>query len=284
MTLLTSQKAKVPLKILFLTGWHAQPGGNKPTYLREHGHEVIEPDLDDDDFAIAVHTAQKAYDNFQPDVVVGLSRGGAVAMNIAIGETPLVLMCPGWKRFGNAQMVGKNTVILHSRADDVVPFSFSEELVKNSGLPPEALFEVGKDHFLSDPEPLQAMLEACFDACIPKWSDGEEELLQQEWDGLCYSAAMRWITAVKDSDWHVVHGTVFSGELEKRIEHAWCERGDMVVDLAMPAGSRIVEREQYYRVIKPEISNVYSSEDALLLSVRNGHQGPWDESEQLRKS
>ncbi len=50
------------------------------------------------------------------------------------------------------------TVILHSRADDVVPFADSEELAKNSGA---ALIEVGTDHRLADPEPLKAMLEAC---------------------------------------------------------------------------------------------------------------------------
>ena len=72
-----------------------------------------------------------------------------------------------------------------------------------------------------------------------------------------------------------------SEKVGKRIDHAWCERGDMVVDFAMPVGSRIIEREQYYRAIEPEVSKVYSSEDTLLLSVRNGHQGPWDESEQL---
>jgi hypothetical protein len=91
------------MKILFLTGWHAAPGGVKPMFLREHGHEVIAPVLDDGDFAFAIRTAQHAYDECQPDVVVGLSRGGAVAMNIDIGETPLVLTCPGWKRWGTAK-------------------------------------------------------------------------------------------------------------------------------------------------------------------------------------
>lgn len=149
------------MKILFLTGWNAQPGGIKSSFLREHGHKVIEPILNNDNFAAAVRTAQQAFDDNQPDVVVGLSRGGAVAMNIELGETPLVLMCPGWKKWGNAKTVKKNTVILHSRADDVVPFAFSEELVKNSGLPHEALIDVGKNHWLNDPEPLHAMLEAC---------------------------------------------------------------------------------------------------------------------------
>ena len=54
-----------------------------------------------------------------------------------------------------------DTVILHSRADDVVPFADSEELVRNSGLAAAALVEVGSDHRLADPEPLAAMLRAC---------------------------------------------------------------------------------------------------------------------------
>ena len=52
-----------------------------------------------------------------------------------------------------------DTVILHSRSDDVVPFADSEELVRNSGLSASALVEVGDDHRLADPEPLQEMLE-----------------------------------------------------------------------------------------------------------------------------
>ena len=48
-------------------------------------------------------------------------------------------------------------MILHSRADEVVPFADSEELVRNSGA---TLIEVGSDHRLADPEPLAAMLSA----------------------------------------------------------------------------------------------------------------------------
>jgi hypothetical protein len=29
--------------ILFLHGWHSVPGGVKPTYLKDHGHGVINP-------------------------------------------------------------------------------------------------------------------------------------------------------------------------------------------------------------------------------------------------
>ncbi len=45
----------MPLTILFLHGWQSVPGGVKPTYLKKHGHEVINPQLDDDDFDIHIN-------------------------------------------------------------------------------------------------------------------------------------------------------------------------------------------------------------------------------------
>jgi hypothetical protein len=149
------------MKILFLHGWHSVPGGVKPSYLLSHGHEVINPALDDDDFDQAVRTAQGEYDQHGPDVIVGSSRGGAVAMNIHSGSTPLVLLCPAWKRWGTVHKVKPGTAILHSEADDVIPIADSRELVRSSGLTESALVIVGTDHRLADPEPLAAMLEAC---------------------------------------------------------------------------------------------------------------------------
>ncbi len=148
------------MNILFLHGWQSTPGGRKPTYLIDHGHTVLNPALPDDDFDAAVRIAQAEFDQHHPDVVVGSSRGGAVAMNIKSGDTPLVLLCPAWKRWGSASKVKPNTVILHSRADDVIPFSDSQELLRNSGLPESALVVVGTEHRLADPKSLEAMLEA----------------------------------------------------------------------------------------------------------------------------
>ncbi|MGO9114045.1 MAG: DUF2199 domain-containing protein [Thermoguttaceae bacterium] len=148
------------MKILFLHGWHSTPGGLKPTYLKDHGHEVLNPALPDDNFDAAVRIAQAEFGRHHPDVVVGSSRGGAVAMNIDSGSTPLVLMCPAWKRFGTARTAKPGTVILHSGADEVVPFSDSVELVRNSGLPSESLVVVRNEHRLADEDSLKKMLEA----------------------------------------------------------------------------------------------------------------------------
>jgi hypothetical protein len=148
------------MKILLLHGWRSVPGGVKPTYLASHGHEVINPALPDEDFPAAVRIAQAEFDKHRPAVVVGSSRGGAVALAIDSRDARLVLLCPAWKKHG-LKTAKPGTVILHSRADDVVPFADSEELVRSSGLPSGALVEVGTDHRLADPEPLAAMLAAC---------------------------------------------------------------------------------------------------------------------------
>jgi alpha-beta hydrolase superfamily lysophospholipase len=146
--------------VLFLHGWTSRPGGVKPSYLAAHGHTVINPALPDDDFAEALRIAQHELDWHRPAVVVGSSRGGAIAMNIDTKDAALVLLCPAWKKFGSARKVKTGTVILHSEADDVVPFADSLELAKRSGLPTSSLIAVGSDHRLAEPEPLAAMLAA----------------------------------------------------------------------------------------------------------------------------
>jgi hypothetical protein len=162
------------MKVLFLHGWQSVPGGVKPTFLARHGHEVVNPKLPDEDFEEAVRIAQAEFDRHRPAVVVGSSRGGAVAMNIDSGRAKLVLLCPAWKKYGTARTVKPGTVVLHSRADDVVPFCDSEQLVRDSNLPASVLVEVGDDHRLADPEPLAAMLQACQGAAsAPQRGGGE---------------------------------------------------------------------------------------------------------------
>src|SRR5580700_6195234 len=89
------------MKILFLHGWQSVPGGVKPTFLAQHGHSVINLKLPDEDFAVAVRIAQEEFDRHQPDVVVGSSRGGAVAMNIRCGLSRYALS--GLEEMGDGQ-------------------------------------------------------------------------------------------------------------------------------------------------------------------------------------
>lgn len=147
--------------ILFLHGWGSSPGGRKPSHLQSMGYRVLNPALCPDDFEEALRVAQEVYDSERPDLVVGSSRGGAVALNISSGQTPLLLICPAWKKWGQSRAVKNKSLILHSRGDEVIPFAESEELRALSGLPASSLWEIGQDHRLADPEALSRIGDAC---------------------------------------------------------------------------------------------------------------------------
>jgi hypothetical protein len=154
--------------ILYLHGLYSRPGGIKPTFLRNRGYDVINPALPDDDFAASVRIAQAAYDESRPGVVVGSSRGGAVALNIDTGSTPVALIAPAWRRWGAATTTKPGTTILHSEADVVIPIADSRALIRASGLPESALVVVGVDHNMVDVTALRAMLDAIEAASHPR--------------------------------------------------------------------------------------------------------------------
>lgn len=147
-------------KILFLHGWRSQPGGVKPTALTSAGFEVSNPALDDDDFDAAVRVAQAACDEFGPEVVVGSSRGGAVALYLDTHDARLVLLCPAWRNWGDARPAPPGTTILHSRSDEVIPFADSEALALAPGV---RLVEVGNDHRLADEQSLATLVAICLE-------------------------------------------------------------------------------------------------------------------------
>lgn len=142
------------MKVLLLHGKESQPGGTKAQAIEGAGHELINPDLRAG-WGEAIQIAQDAVDEHKPDVVVGSSRGGAIAINIDTNGAPRVLIAPAWKMFGSADTVPSNTVILHAEVDDIVPFKDSVELAERSGA---KLIEVGNDHRMSDSEALSAMV------------------------------------------------------------------------------------------------------------------------------
>ncbi len=147
-------------KILFLHGLESRPGGKKPTFLKEKGYLVLNPGLPKSSFEESVRIAQKAVDDESPDVIVGSSRGGAVAMCLKPRGAKIVLIAPGWTRFGVDIHEGKLTAesaIIHSESDDIVDFEDSVKLANQTGYP---LIKVGADHRMNDSDALEGILEA----------------------------------------------------------------------------------------------------------------------------
>jgi len=117
----------------------------------------------------------------------------------------------------------------------------------------------------------------------PFQPDTPEDLLRQDWTGDCYRAAYSWASALKRQGWALVHGIVLNAQVGQ-LKHAWCERDEAVVDLAMPVGMREFTRDEYYGVLEPEITKRYPADLAVLLFLRNRHYGPREEYEQLPES
>ena len=147
-------------RILFLHGYAARPGGFKSQFLESQGFTVDNPGLPDDDFERSIEIAQAAFDARRPDVVVGSSRGGAVAMNLNLQGVPLVLIAPAWRRWGQATRVPRRTTILHSAADELIPLADSRELAAASQLDAASLVVVGEEHRMNDERALAALAAA----------------------------------------------------------------------------------------------------------------------------
>jgi len=150
----------VSVKILYLHGLGSGPNAYKASLLAQRGHDVSTPRLGDEDFEQSLIEASRALREFKPEVIVGSSRGGSVAMNLDQCTIPLVLIAPAWKRWGNADRLKPAATVLHSPSDEVVPIQWSRELIRQSGLPETSLIEIGSSHAMTD----QAALAALFDA------------------------------------------------------------------------------------------------------------------------
>ena len=145
-------------KILFLHGLESKPGGSKVKFLEKHGYEVLNPFLPKYSWDESLENAQALIDSENPDIVVGSSRGGAVALSIKTGAASLVLIAPAWRRFGSERLGQlSGGIILHCREDKIVPYEDSVEL---SGLTGANLIPCGADHRMSDPDALDGILDA----------------------------------------------------------------------------------------------------------------------------
>lgn len=140
------------MNILFLHGLEGTPNGSKARFLKALGHNVIAPTLPKYDLFSSRKIAQEAINDNDIDLIVGSSRGGAIAAGInEYKNIPRILIAPAWKAFGIKPNVKKDVpvAILHSYDDDLVPYGFSEFLENKFN--EVTLTECGACHRMSDP-------------------------------------------------------------------------------------------------------------------------------------
>ena len=136
-------------RIVFLHGLEGSSTGQKPSWLKSAGHTVVAPTLDTRaliawlgsqhaslsgvpvaTIAAPRASALEAVTQARPDVVVGSSFGGGLAMLLqqeGLWRGPMVLLAPaGAKLFGLRSLTTTAPVaVLHGRHDDTVPVADS---------------------------------------------------------------------------------------------------------------------------------------------------------------
>ncbi len=140
-------------RVLFLHGLESGPAGTKARWLHAR-YGAATPQLDTTSFSAAVAGARAALSAERPDLVVGSSFGGAVAVRLLCAGAwrgPTVLIAPAQARVGLDTRLPPDArvIVLHGDADDVVPVADSRALVAGAGPGVELRVIAGGDHRLN---------------------------------------------------------------------------------------------------------------------------------------
>jgi predicted esterase len=142
----------VSVRVQFIHGLEGSPQGAKARFLAEH-FDAVTPAMDTGDFAACVALHQRVVAEFAPEVLVGSSFGGAVAVALLAAGSwrgPTLLLAPAQRHFGVAAKLppGVRVIVAHGLRDDVVDIAGSRELVASSTPEWATLLEVDDDHRL----------------------------------------------------------------------------------------------------------------------------------------
>lgn len=150
----------MPGRLLFLDGLGCNPEGFKPRFLRWLGYDVFAPLLNDRDFDDSLRIAEAALREFAPDVIVGYSRGGGLALRLTDQVIPRLLIAPSLKYVPDRQGFAGRLIILHSATDDSLPLESVREHLLRADLRTAELRVVGEDHTMIDEPALASLIVA----------------------------------------------------------------------------------------------------------------------------
>jgi len=92
--------------------------------------------------------------------------------------------------------------------------------------------------------------------------------------GNCFEKSAQAILDLNDDkDIHLVHGTAWSKVLKRRIEHAWVEIKDMIID---PEANAVFHAEKYYALGEIAIAAKYTRTEARAMLLKTENFGPWE--------
>lgn len=140
------------MKVQLIHGLEGSPTGAKARYLRGY-FELLAPSMDTTNFEASVAVQAEALRGFEPDVLVGSSFGGAVALALlqrGLWQGPTLLLAPAVGYFGVAPSVpeGVSVSIVHGTRDAICPLEQSRILARTGSPGRVELVEVDDEHRL----------------------------------------------------------------------------------------------------------------------------------------
>lgn len=138
------------LRVQFVHGLEGSPRGSKARLLAAH-FDARTPAMDTADFESCVKTQADMLSEFEPDVLVGSSFGGAVAVALlerGLWRGPTLLLAQAALRYDeNARLPEGVTVwLVHGQGDEIVDPEESRQLARTGSPERVRLIEVDDDH------------------------------------------------------------------------------------------------------------------------------------------
>ena len=138
------------LRVLFIHGLESSPKSTKAMLLAQH-FDALTPAMETADFEACVETQTQALADFQPNVVVGSSFGGGVAVALlqrGIWAGPTLLLAQAALRQGQPCELPDDVPIwlVHGTRDDIVDPEDSRKLARIGSPAQVRLIEVDDDH------------------------------------------------------------------------------------------------------------------------------------------
>ncbi|GMV19307.1 MAG: hypothetical protein AMXMBFR56_75310 [Polyangiaceae bacterium] len=140
------------MKVQLIHGLEGSPTGAKAKYLGRH-FELRAPGMDTGDFEGAVATQAAAVQEHRPEVLVGSSFGGAVALALmqrGLWRGPTLLLAPAVGHFGVEGRIpdGVRVTLVHGTRDEICPIEWSRALARTGSPALVRLVEVDDEHRL----------------------------------------------------------------------------------------------------------------------------------------